>query len=219
MKRLARGPRVLLVVVLAVALLVAGCTGDGDEVGVPEGLLSAETVGGTATRDFTEFGGCVCSAGHGLDTPELFGSASPENTIGYRRTHDGHEELVIIGVWPQRPSSAREGLQALTAGLEDSPRREAQPGATARRLPASHPDTVAFASVRPRVFTSMEPTEADERVSIWRSYTYLEAESYTGDRGTLVMVSIQATGEVDLSAEDLDRLTTAQINQTLGRAT
>lgn len=208
-----------LIAVLAVTLLVAGCTGEGDDVGVPEGLLSAESVGGTATRDFKEFGGCVCSAGHGLDTSELFGSASRENTIGYRRSSDGHEEIVIIGVWPQRPSSAREGLDELTAGLEDSPRREAQPGATARRLPASHPDTIAFASVRPREFTTTQPTDAEERISIIRSYTYLEAESYTGDRGTLVMVSIQTPGEVDLSAEDLDRLTTAQINQTLGRAT
>lgn len=33
------------------------------------------------------------------------------------------------------------------------------------------------------------------------------------------MVSIQAPGVVELSGEELDRLTTAQINQTLGRAT
>lgn len=160
----------------------------------------------------------MCSAGYGLDTSDLFGPAGGENTVGYDRTRQGQEQLVIIGAWELPPHSAQEGIEQLNAGLEDSPRREAQPGASASRLPSSHPGTIAFASVRPRVFTTMEPTDEGERISIIRSYTYLEPERYTDQAGTLVMVSIQAAGVVDLSAQELDRLTTAQINKTLGRS-
>lgn len=210
-----------VVALLLVGVLASGC---GDRVEVPEGLLSEETVGGTATEDI---GGYLRNASRcGLDgDSSLIGADTGGATImGYRRTGESSggegsggrsgvglgaqgsesEEMVVIWVREQRRGSTEDGFELLAGGL-DSPDCQAPPAIDARRVPVDHPDAVAFAAV------SID--QYGRRVSIMRSYTQLEPAQFE-QVGQLVMVSIQATGPGDPSVEELNRLTTTQIERT-----
>lgn len=195
-----RGVRGIVAVVAMLTFLV-GCFGD-ESVEVPEGLLSAKTVGATAADDIGQY---LASAGGEASDGGLVRAATGDCYAGYRRGEEGQEEIVVIGASPASESLYQRDRRRLIGSLDDNPNPASDPGDEANRLPASHPGTVAFSSVWFNQY--------DERISILRSYTYLEDPNPMG-QGVLVMVSIRATGEADPSPEELERLTTAQIKKT-----
>lgn len=119
--------------------------------------------------------------------------------MAYRRSVDGAKELVIAGAWHRSDVSA--GLSGLDEKLDSTECNT--PPVAAKRLVSQSPETVAFSSVW--------VDQNDRRVSIARSYTFLEGDP--GFEGTLVMVSIQRTGEGDPSPGELERLTQAQLTK------
>lgn len=191
------GRRAFAAAVLAVlALLAAGC--DNSEVEVPSSLLTAKTVGGTPVA------GAARSAGSaGPETISLL-AGSATDTAGYRRTRGGDEELVLIGAWERSASLVRSGMTDLSECLDTQKCGHEPLSFEAARLGGQPEGTVAFSSV----FTNKD----DERVSVKRSYTYLQPEPNFD--GTLVMVSIQRTGGSDPSDQELKRLTEAQVAKT-----
>lgn len=196
-----------LVVWLTVTVTVSGCLGE-DRVEVPEQLISAETVDGTAEK---VVGSYLGGAGAVVDDGPLIGSATIDYYMGYRRD-DGDdkagEKVVVIGASPSSQPLYKRHRHRLTDSLENEP----EPGTAAAkaddkvaRLPSNHPDTIAF---------STEYRNDTEPVHILRSYTYLENDDPYGEQGILVMVSIEATGDYEPSPKELKRLTTAQIKHT-----
>ncbi len=190
-----------IVAVVAMLTLLAGCFGD-ESVEVPEGLLSAEAVGGTAEKVVGDY---LASAGFVARDGGLIRAATGDHYMGYRRGDEGQEEVVVIGASPASESLYQRDRRELIASLENEPPPRTPPATDeVGRLSSSHPGTIAF---------SAEYGGDDERTSIVRSYTYLEDANPMG-QGVLVMVSITTTGDHDPSPEELQRLTTAQIEKT-----
>ena len=187
---------------LLAMLLVTGCADAEDDV--PKSVISAKTVGGTPVD---ELGALVASAGP--DDISLVGGARATNTAGYRRTSGGGDELVLIGAQERSASLVRDGMEYLSRCLDAKKCHSEPVRFEAARLSGQPEGTVAFSSV----FTNQD----DERVSIKRSYTYLQPEPDFD--GTLVMVSIERAGDSDPSDRELLRLTEAQVAKTKARLT
>jgi len=178
-------------------LLATGCA--SSEVEVSPSLLSAKTVGGTAVGGEKR---AVASAGP--DDNSLLAGPKASDTAAYERTSAGDDELVQIGAWERSASLVHTGMDYLSGCLDDKLCRNEPVRFEAARLGGKPDGTVAFSSV----FT----TQGDERISIKRSYTYVQPDPNVD--GTLVMVSIERTGDADPSDQELQRLTEAQVAKT-----
>ncbi len=187
-----------LAVAVAALLLATGCSTGADDNQVPRGLISADEVGGTPLQNAARK---VASAGP--DDIGLVGGARSSNTAGYRLPSG---ETVLIVAQERTATSVRAGM-AYLAGCLDLGDCHAEPlRFTATRLEAFD-GSIAFASS----FT----TRDNDRVSIKRSYTYLQADPAFD--GTLVMVSVERTG-ADVRERDLRRITRAQVAETRASA-
>ena len=199
---MARHGRSALAAAVLAMLLATGC--DDSEVEVSSSLLSADTVDGTAVAGKKR---AVASAGP--DDTSLLAGAKASDTAAYERSKGGKDELVQIGAWERSASLVRTGMDYLN-GCLDAKKCHSEPVRfEAARLEELPEGTVAFSSV----FTN----EDDERISIKRSYTYVQPEPDFD--GTLVMVSIERTGDTDPSDQGLQRLTEAQVTKTEDKLT
>jgi len=193
----ARPGRSAVVTVAVVALLAGGC--GKPEVQVPSSLLSAKTVGGTPVAGEE---GKVASAGP--DDFALLAGAKPSKTAAYVRTRGDHDEIVVIGAWKRSAKLVRTGMDYLSRCLDAKDCHSKPVRFEAERLGGQAGGTVAFSSV----FTNQD----GERKSIKRSFTFVRPKPIF--EGTLVMVSIQRTGNSDPSTQELQRLTRAQVAKT-----
>lgn len=191
----------------AVAALVLLTACGSDPVHVPKGLLSAKTVGGTAIGDAEDNLDGNAGVPDGtpaeqcsLDGADLTLGASDDEAMAYRRTVDGHREIVVLGSNDSTPdlfTSASQELQKSLAGKGcDRP-----PAIKAVAVDLGLAGTVAFSSER---------TIEKRKMSILRSYTLVRANG----ENKLVLVSIQRTDGTAPSPSELKKLTVAQIRKT-----
>lgn len=198
---MARHGRSALAAALLAVMLATGC--DDSEVKVPPSLLSAKTVSGAPVAGAARLAGSA-----GPETVSLLAGTTTD-IAGYRRTREGDDELVLIGAWERTASLVRSGLTDLSKCLDTKKCGHEPLRFEAARLGGQPEGTVAFSSV----FSNKD----GERVSVKRSYTYLQPEPNFD--GTLVMVSIQRTGGSDPSDRELKRLTEAQVAKTTATLT
>lgn len=199
---MARHGRSALAAAMLAMLLATGCA--NSEVEVSPSLLSGKTVGGTPVGGEKR---AVASAGP--DDSSLLAGPKASDTAAYERTSGGDDELVQIGAWERSASLVRSGMDYLSGCLDAKKCHSDPVRFEAARLGGQPEGTVAFSSVL--------PNQDDGRVSIKRSYTYLQPDPSFD--GTLVMVSIERTGDSDPSDQELQRLTEAQVAKTRAQLT
>jgi hypothetical protein len=200
----------LLGAALAAVVLLTAC--GSDPVQVPKGLLSAKTVGGTAIGDAEDHldGNAGVPDGTPAEQCSLDGSnltlgASDDRAMAYRRTVDGHHEIVVIGsndTTVDLFTVARRQLEESLAG-EGCNR---SPVIRAAAVDLGLDGTVAFSSER---------TIEKHKKSTLRSYTLVRENG----QQRLVLVSIERTDGTAPSTSDLKDLTTAQVDKTTAELT
>ena len=196
----------VIVLLLALAGVLSAC-GD-DTVDVPSGVLGPDVVGGTPYDDFFQHMGTANSCG--LDSIELFGGTTTQNTIAYRRTIDGHHEYLVIGAYKRAPVNTRLALKELAEGIA-SKLCNTPPYTAARLHLDSTPSAFAFkASSHGTRFDHDSHSEKPWHSNILRSYTYLQQNF----DDTMVLVSIERTDGTTPPTSELEDLTAKQVAKT-----
>jgi len=211
MTRSTRSLGLVATVLVSLGLLTA-CGSDSDpRTGastVPDGLLSEQTVGGTAVGDAEKYLGYSAGTSAGsadeqcvLDNASLLVGASDDDAAAYERDGDGHPEIVGIAVM----DTTSDAFDSAVADLEEGLAR-----AGCRQPPTIEAAAVDLGLDGTTAFSSVKGAGTDDQKSLLRSYTYVQVDG----RDKLVLVSIQRTDGTQPSPDELKKLTSAQVDRT-----